>query len=431
MNSVSTNRLTGLGRLLATTILILLVSACATRPYNGSQVASASFLERSIVQQQGDITVYTAVPDAAETLALTGLDLYEQGIQPVWLKVVNNGSHRARIVTWSIDKDYYSPIEVAYMNRKKFSSQGYDDMQRWFYDNGLTRFVAPGETTSGLVFTHLRRGTKGFNLNILSNRASHDFTFFVPMPGFTADFSTVDFASLYDDAEIRHMGTGNLKHVLENEFPCCVTDASGENWGGPLNAVLVGSGMALRRAMLRGGWLETSADDEARERANLQRYQGRPPDGIFTQLRKDGNERIQIHLWMSPWRFKEEPVWVATVFYFTLEADLFGGLADNIQNWEPHIRSLFLNESVSSDIDSAQKFLFQNLWYNGSLKSVGFVRGMPPISRDELQVTFAGIPYFTDGLRLAARLSEKPLALDETNFLFNIRPTPATKGATP
>ncbi len=431
MRVTSSSKSLGLTRLIATAIVVLVVSACATRPYDGTQLTSASFLQRAIVQQQGDITVYTAVPDAAETLALTGLDLYEQGIQPVWLKVVNNGEHRARVVTWSIDKDYYSPIEVAYMNRKKFSRQGYDDMQRWFYDNGLSRFTPPGETTSGLVFTHLRRGSKGFNLSIMTNRAQHDFTFFVPMPGFTADFSTVDFAGLYDESEIRHFGNDNLQQALEREFPCCVTDPSGEQWGGPLNAILVGSGMAIRRAMLRGGWLETSAEDEIREKANLQHYLGRPPDGIFSQLREDGNERIQIHLWMSPWRYKGEPVWVATVFYFTLEADLFGGFADNMQNWEPHIRSLFMNESVSSDVDSAKNFLFQNLWYNGSLKGVGFVRGMPPISRDELEMTFAGIPYFTNGLRLVARLSEDPLALDETNFLFELLPSPPVSEVEP
>lgn len=397
----------------------LALSACGTSPYEGRQVASAHFLDRAITQQVGNITVSAAVPDAAEAKALTGLDLYEQGIQPVWLKIENNSPTRSRVALWSVDRDYFSPIEVAYMNKKKFSGQGYDDMQRWLYDNGLPRFTEPGETTSGLVFTHLRPGTKGFNLSIFANRTAHDFTFFVPLPGFMADFMSVDFANLYDDSEIRDLEPKALLDVLLHEVQCCVTDPSGEHNGGPLNAVLIGSGPAVRRAMLRGGWLETSAEDEVHTKASRQHFQGRSPDAIFTQLRDDGNERIQIHFWMSPWRMQGEPVWVATVFYFTLERTGFGLFDEQVQDWDPKLRKLFVAESVSSDIDSAQKFLFQNLWYNGSLKGVGFLPAMEPATMEEPHVTFAGIPYFTEGNRLIGRLSEEPVALDETNFLFD------------
>ena len=174
-------------RVIAVGLIALLLSACATRPYDGTDVSSAGFLQRSITQEIGDLVVTAAVPDAEETALLTGLDLYEQGVQPVWLKVENRSDTRARIATWSIDRHYFSPIEVAYTNRKKFSSQGYLDMERWFKDTGMPRFIPAGETRSGLVFTNLRRGTKGFNLVIFANGTSQDFTFFVPLPGFVAD----------------------------------------------------------------------------------------------------------------------------------------------------------------------------------------------------------------------------------------------------
>ena len=109
--------------LLCSIFVMSLLTACAST-YRGSDLGSASFLQRAQTQVEGDLTVRAAVPDAAETLALTGLDLYAQGIQPVWLEVENSGDHLARLSMWSIDPEYFSPIEVAYINRKQFSDQG-------------------------------------------------------------------------------------------------------------------------------------------------------------------------------------------------------------------------------------------------------------------------------------------------------------------
>lgn len=41
--------------------------------------------QRALSEEQGPLRVTIAVPDAQETQSLTGLDLYSQGIQPVWL----------------------------------------------------------------------------------------------------------------------------------------------------------------------------------------------------------------------------------------------------------------------------------------------------------------------------------------------------------
>ncbi len=404
-------------RLLCLLALTALLWGCATRPYQGTDLQAAPFLARALTQENGDLAVTAAVPDAAETQALTGLDLYDQGIQPVWLQVENRGSMPARVAIWSIDRDYFSPIEVAYMNRKRFSSEGYRDMERWFHDNGLPRQIPPGATRSGIVFTHLRPGTKGFNLNIFSNRTAYDFTFFVPLPGFVADFMKVDFASLYSEEEIRDLDTDGLKTVLENELGCCVTDPTGKLEGGPINVVLVGTGTAVRRSMLRGGWLETSAEDGVAVKERSQHFRGRRPDAIFSQLRGDGNERINLHLWLAPWRVNGEPAWVGQVYYLTEDNSLVGFLSDEgILDGE--LLSFFVRESVTADIDSAQRFLFQNFWYNGSLREVGYVGGVGYASLDAPREGFAGVAYFTDGYRMVAFLSETPVAMDEGRFIY-------------
>jgi hypothetical protein len=405
------------GRLLALVVLVTLLGGCATRSYQGTEVQAAAFLDRAITQENGDLVVTAAVPDAEETTALTGLDLYDQGIQPVWLKVENSGDAAARVAIWSIDRDYFSPIEVAYMNRKQFSSEGYRAMERWFHENALQRQVPPGETRTGLVFTHLRPGTKGFNLNIFSNRTAYDFTFFVPLPGFVADFMEVDFFHLYSGDEIRELDTEGLKTVLENELGCCVTDVTGNLEGGPLNVVLVGSGKAVRRSMLRGGWLETSAEEGVAVRERSQHFRGRRPDAIFSQLREDGNERINLHLWLAPWRVDSEPVWVGQVYYLTTDKSILSMFSSE-QITDSALLSFFVRESVTADIDSAQRFLFQNFWYNGSLRAAGFVGGVGSSSVDEPREGFGGVAYITDGYRLVAFLSETPMAMDEGHFIY-------------
>lgn len=416
-------------------VLVLFLASCSSRPYRGEDVATATFLTRSIGQQNNKLIVHAAVPEAAEALALTGLDLYGLGIQPIWLKVENTGTSQARVAIWSIDRDYFSPIEVAYMNRKKFSAEGYEQMQRWFYNNSLPRYIPPGETRSGLVFTHLKTGTKGFNLDIFSDQTAYNFTFFVPLPGFTADFMNVDFYSLYGKEETRDLNADELQTVLEQELPCCAKDPTGKLVGGPLNAVVVGTALALRRSMLRGDWTETSAGDEVGkfvvEHARKQRYRGRPPDAVFSKARDDGNETVYLQLWVTPWRIDAEPVWVGQTTYWSDEDTILGGLIGTEQIGALDFQSFFVRESVAADLDSAQRYLFQDFWYSGSLRKVGFVTGVGKATMEEPRESFLGKAYFTEGLRVVVFLSESPLGLDETEITYRLREALISEGVEP
>jgi hypothetical protein len=411
--------------------LAIFSTGCAVRPYHGVDVDTASFLERAETQQQGNLRVTAAVPDAAETEALTGLDLYEQGIQPVWLKVENTGSSIARVANRSVDKDYFSPIEVAYKNRKKFSSRGYEDMQRWFHGNGLERRIPPGESRSGLVFTNLKPGTKGFNLDIFSNKRATSFTFFLPLPGFTADYTRVDFDNLYPQNQIRQVDEASLKTVLEQQFPCCATDDTGELNGGPINLVLVGTPLAVRRSLLRGDWQETSADQKLAARSREHLYRGRQPDTVFYLKRADGNERLQVNLWAAPLRVGPDWVWVGQVFYRSHDRPLIEFVRERESLKDSKFFSRFVGESVSADIDSAQRFILQHFWYNHSLLKAGYVAGAGVCPLENPCSTFDGVGYFTDGERVVMFLSETPVALDDGRIIYHdhVAPTDGDDGA--
>ncbi|MEH6586971.1 MAG: LssY C-terminal domain-containing protein [Halioglobus sp.] len=402
---------------------LLLLTACASRPFELPVSGEQDFVHRALVQEQDGLVIATSVPNAQETRTFIGLDLYSQGIQPVWFKIENRSDKPARLVTWSIDRDYYSPIEVAYMNRKPFSKDGYQDMQAWFNDNAMPRKIPAGETRSGFVYTHLRPGTKGFNMNLVHGSTAVDFTFFVPLPGFEADFTRVDFAGLYQAEDILETDVPGLKVILEQELSCCATDHTGSLAGSPLNTVLVGSGTAVRRAMMRGGWLETSVDVTQADDDGQQWYQGRTPDAVFSQLRVDGNERIQLQLWLAPWLVDGETVWLGQVYYFTEDDSLLALFNEQIGR-DSTLLNFFARESITADLDSAQKFLLQNLWYNGSLTLAGYSAGVGASTVDEPGIAYGGGSYFTNGWRLVVFVSEQLTALDETKFVFYGRGSP-------
>lgn len=409
-------------------IVFTVVSGCATRPYQPANLAGASFLQRAIEQDVNGVKVSAAVPTAAETIAITGLDLYAQGIQPVWIRVDNRTESQARVVTWSIDPDYFAPIEVAYMNRKRFSKQGYADMERWFHENGLQRRIAAGGVASGLVFTNLQPGTKGFNLTLVHDGQTRETTFFLPLPGFVPDFMAVDFAGLYPQESIRELDDQALVDALENDLHCCATDRSGDLDGGPFNLVLIGSGSTLRKALLRGGWLETSADPAVVPRARQQSFDGRRPDAVFSRRRGDGSEVVAMHLWYSPWRHEGLPVWVGQVYYAHTSNEWLKWI-DSQKVRDTDIYRFFARESPLADVDSAMRYLYQNLWYSGAMSRVGYVRGMDNVPVESPRTTFGGSAYFTEGLRLVALLSDRPRALDEVIYLND--PRKRAPGGTP
>jgi hypothetical protein len=345
------------------------------------------------------VRVLAAVPDAAETRNLIGLDLYAKGIQPVWLQVSNLGDARVRTAPHSIDPAYFSPMEVAWKFRWQLTKQRRADMERWFYENQLPRRIPAGETRSGFVYTH--KGSKGFNFDVYTSEGSFNFTFFIHMPGFVADYMDVDFDNLFARDEIRIVDIDGLRAVLE-AMPCCSNNESGDGIGDPVNVVIVGSRIALRRSLLRGVWQETALNDPQTAVARTHRLFGRRPDGTFHKTRPDGSESKELRLWASPIRVGETPVWLGQISY-----ELSGTTG----------RRSPTDYRIDPDIDDARMYLLQNFWYSQSLSRMGFVKGVPEASIDAPAHNFAGAEYFTDGLRVVLFVSEDPVGMDEVDLL--------------
>jgi hypothetical protein len=305
-----------------------------------------------------------------------------------------------RVALVSIDENYYSPLEIAWSYRKKFRSGSRTDMERWFVDNSLPRRIPPGESRAGFVFTHAVVGTKGFNVDVISDERSMNFTFFVPLPGFRPDYMDVDFQNIYSNEEVIHVEFPALREYINNEN-CCTSNKAGETNGDPLNVVIVGSPQAVRRSLLRGGWQETETGSDLTRLARTHYYRGRQPDGTFHKSRPDGSERKELRLWLMPIIAGTDTVWIGHVSY-----DMSGSL---------FIRDLSDYE-IDPDVDDARMFLLQNFWYNQSLRGFAVARGVGPADISSPRTNFVGDEYFTDGRRVVLLVSEEPVALDDTEI---------------
>ena len=388
--------------LIGLALILAIAGGCASQQFVPTQeIESAPFIERSKTRSDGPVRITAAVPSAEETLELFGLDLYAQGIQPVWLSAENVSDRRLRVAIRSLDDEYFSPLEVAWLNHGGHSKEGKAAMDRWFYENQMPRYIAPGSTGSGFVFTHLTDGSKGFNVDINQTGDTYHFTFLLPIPGYNPDYMEVDFAELYADSEIVDLDLDGLRAAL-SEHECCSTDESGEQVGDPLNVVIVGTGIALRRALLRGEWLESEADSPDIALARTHHYRGRPPDGTFHKSRPGSSERKELRIWLSPLRYEGVQVWVGQVSY-----DMSGVVGEGA----------FENYQIDPDLDAARMFLLQNFWYSQSLERLALISGVPRSTIFEQAQNFHGDSYFTDGGRALVFVSETPVAMTDTEIL--------------
>ena len=403
------------GQQISLAIAVFVISGCAS--FDPVPIAEVGFLARSQTQQQGNVTVTTAVPSAEESVQAFGVNLYKKNVQPVWLEITNNDSVRLMLMPAILDPEYYAPLEVA--AAYSFGSEkANEEVDRFFAEQGLGIFVPPGETRSGFVFTNLDEGTKGFVVELVG--ADHEyrrFTFFVEVPGLNVDHRNVNFRELYAAEEIVTHDLDSLRRVLE-ELPCCTTNKSGKGQGDPLNLVVIGEPLNLYYAFMRAGWDETETiyggsllkTTKSFVFGGRYRYSpvsalyvyGRGQDVALQKARDTIHERNHLRLWMTPLRLNGKAVWVGQI-----SRDI--GVR--------FTRKTITTHKIDPDVDEARNYLLQDLWYSQVLAQYSYVAGVGAAAYDEPRGNLTGDPYFTDGLRAVMWLSGDPVGMEEVQFL--------------
>jgi hypothetical protein len=379
---------------------LLLLGACGGRSLVVPPFDSSGIESRAAVQTEDLITVRAAVLSPTEAEEMYGVDLYAGGVQPVWIEVRNAGDEPLRFAPVGTDREYFSPLEVAYVNRGGLSKESRDAMNRRFYKSAMRRVVDAGASISGIVLTHAEPGTKGFNVDLFGSEVSFRFTFFLTAPGFTPDHDSVDFNSLYEPADARDVREDALP-ALVDEILCCIADATGVTSNGlPMNIALIGRGDEVLASLLRARWRETELSDPRNELSGEHFYRGRAQDATMRyEGRNESDGYYELRLWLSPYSVDGTQIWIGHVRHF--------------------INHRWQEDQPGPDIDIARGFLLQNLWYSSALKKYGRVVTDSAIALDESRQDFNSHEYFTDGAKLVLWISGEPISsadVDETEW---------------
>lgn len=401
--------------------LILAVSAalsgCATS-FSPRPVAEVPFKARAQTQVQDGLTVTVAVPTAEEAEAIYGVDLAAQGMQPVWIQVENGENLPYWFLPSGLDPEYFSASEAAYAFR---SSDGdskavLDHFQSLQFQNP----IHPGAKASGFLVVHRDEGFKALDVDLVSRARARSFTYIVPDPTFKGDYTLVDFATLYDSAEIVEIEEEEtLRRELE-KLPCCTANKDGTGYGDPLNLVFVGNNEDIFPAYIRRGWHGTEILwSKAAWRTFKSflvggRYRYSPVSPLYVYGRRQdlagqkarGNihQRNHLRMWLSPLRFRGRQVWVGQIsrdigVKFTLKSPTIS----------THV--------IDPDVDEARRYLLEDLAYSQALARFGYVKGVGEATREAPRFNLVGDPYFTDGLRAVMFFEPRPRTLGELDLI--------------
>ena len=367
------NRSFSFTRLLASSVLVSALAACANVPPlaapapNGPE--ASSYLKRADrqAQIQQQVEVKVAVLRDNESQAVFGLPLAAKGIQPVWVEITN----RSQVPYWFLpvflDKDFFSAHEVAYLFHGGNDRQD-GAIERLLSDRQVELHVPAGEKVAGFVYTNVTRGIKLVNVELTGSRRLLRFPFARELPGGDFDFQTIDPAQLYPRERFVETTVPKLGTALE-KLLCCTTDRDGKVLGDPLNLAIVGEEHDLLVALVRGGWDFTETTTaasvgkmiESMVSGTLYRnspvsplhFEGRKQDFAMQRARATISQRNHLRLWLTPLRVEGKPVWVGQV-----SRDIGVRLTT---------RSPFLTtHKVDPDVDEAREYLLQDmLWSNG------------------------------------------------------------------
>jgi len=385
-------------------MLCCFLVACASTSYQPETFEASLLSVQSQTQQSGDIRVTAAVPGREQANRIFGFDMYERGIQPVWLNIENLTENRVRYAPKGTDPSYFPPFEVAYMFRKSFSKQDRPRVEKYLYDHSIQRQIVAGSTASGFVFTHASNGRKNIVVDVFNPEGdSQSFAFFLEVPGFVPDHAVVDFDNLYQASEIIDYDADAFRSMLVN-WQCCTEDLNGETTGLPLGVMLIGSGENTLRALMKAGWYETQWEDA---RANLKPESfhylfGRHADAVLRIKRGTSKERNELYIWKTPWRLEGEQVWVSMITHFIGQ--------------RTQLEQALMGARFDPNIDDGRNFILQNIWYSQSLRQSAWLSAGEPSTSDQPRMDFNGAHYYTDGFQAVLWLSGDTISLFETGY---------------
>jgi len=397
--------------------LLMVMQACATaKPLPVDPLAYRNRTESSVNE---DVTVTVAVPTISEAQAIYSVELSSKHIQPVWVKVKNDSADTYWFLPLGLDPEYFSPSEAAFAFHTD-SDETNRQLDEKFQKLQIQNPVRPGSTEAGFVLVNLDEGFKAIDIDLISREAVKSFSFIMSDPEFRADFKLVDFETLYAADDIISIeDEKELRRVFE-ELPCCTTNADGDEYGDPLNLVLIGETNDIVPALVRRNWHATeiiwsqSILRTIKSFLKGERYRyspisplyvfGRPQDIGWQKARGTIHERNHMRFWLSPVRFRGKKVFVGQI-----SRDIGVKLTLKSPTITTHV--------IDPDVDEARRYFVEDLAYSQALAIIGYVKGVEIVNKNAPRMNLVGDPFYTDGFRAVLFFEPRPYTLSDIEML--------------
>ncbi len=203
-------------------------------------------------------------------------------------------------------------------------------------------------------------------------------------------------------------------------IPCCTANAGGNQFGDPLNLVLIGEVSDILPALIRRNWhpaeITWSKAIIRRIKSFLkgERYRYSPISPLYVYGRRQDigwqkargtiNERNHMRFWLSPIRFLGHMVYVGQI------------------SWDIGVKITLKSPTISThvidlDVDEARRYFLEDLAYSQALARFGFVRGVGVVTKEAPRMNLVGDPFYTDGLRAVLFFEPRPNTLADIDML--------------
>jgi hypothetical protein len=396
--------------------LLTFIPGCATfepKPFN-----EAVYLTHAVTRSDGDISVTADILTREEAKEFFGFDFVGEGIQPIWIKIENRSRDSYFFVPHRLDPEYYSALEAANIGYGSRSTPSQKKIYDHFYDVRMTRYIPPGETRKGFVFTKFEQGLKHLIIK-MTGKSTKRFIFALEIPGPEMDYQKVEFERLYKSTEISQLDLPGLRRELE-KLPCCTSNPEGTGPADPLNLAIVGDRTEVMAELLGRGWnlTETIRFGSVFKMMTSEifgvRYPtapisplylfGRHQDFAMQKTRSNIDRRNHLRLWLSPLTLEGRPVWIGQI-----SRDI--GIKFTTKS--PYL----VTHEISANIDEARYYIIEDLLASNAVEKIGYAKVSEPVPPSAPRQNLTGDDYFTDGLMAVIFLVDRYVPYNEVTFL--------------
>ena len=393
-------------RRLAIAVLILLLASCARfEPQTPSPDLGLS--PTISIQTLQHVTVSATILTDEAASAIYGVNLGDVGLQAIWLRVDNRSRHGYWLLVPALDPQYFAPDEAAVLFHAKFSATDELRITKHFRNLAIPLKTSAGEINEGYILAPRHEGGRYLPVSLYGTHQILEYGFAIPLPDGEFDFEGLDPAVIYAGKEQPNLTLTQLRHEIA-QLPCCTGNKDGEQRGDPLNVILIGNRGEMLASLARGGWSFTHRIDFNTVRRLIGAaisggsypvapvsplyLMGRPQDLALQRARNNILQRNHIRLWLAPFKFEGKSVWV-------------GQVSRDITIKPTLLSSNLMTHVIDPNIDESREHLLQSLLVAGVVESFAFVAGSPPATPENPYTNLTDDPYYTDGLRLMAKVT--------------------------